>query len=143
MNIAIDIDDTITALPRLFAAITRSGEVHKVIIVSSRSNRPEARISTEQELADMGISYDELYLLDTYDQANVRCPHDDLDWHQKYLWQKVEICLREGIDIVFEDDVKYSGHPCLQMQIMVGVLNLLLAYSRGRCPGDIAVQSIP
>ena len=106
MNLAIDIDDTITALPELFSAITKSQAVKKVIIVSSRSNLPEVRKTTRRELADLGIEYDSLYLLDTYEKAPSRCPHDDLDWHQKYLWQKVEICLKENIDIVFEDDLK-------------------------------------
>lgn len=106
MNIAIDIDDTITALPALFAALTRAPEVNRVIIVSSRSNRAEVREHTERELAELYISYDRLYLLGSYEEAQANCPHDELDWHQKYLWQKVDICLKEGIDIVFEDDEK-------------------------------------
>ena len=28
------------------------------------------------------------------------------DRYQRYLWQVVEICLREKIDVVFEDDEK-------------------------------------
>ena len=106
MNIAIDIDDTITAVPSLFAAVTRAQEVNRVIIVSSRTNRPEVRKLTEQELAGLGVRYDTLFLLDSYETAQANCPHDDLDWHQKYLWQKVDICLKEHIDIVFEDDAK-------------------------------------
>jgi hypothetical protein len=52
------------------------------------------------------VRCDELHLLDDTPAARERCPHPDLDWYQKYLWQKVEICLREKIDAVFEDDPK-------------------------------------
>lgn len=106
MKIALDIDDTITALPELFAEITRSGSVRKVLVISSRTNLPEVRESTLRELAAYGIQLDELILIESYERAQAKCPHGELDWHQKYLWQKVDICIQQDIDIVFEDDPK-------------------------------------
>ncbi len=106
MNIAFDIDDTITAKPRLFAAISIATAANRVIIVSSRSNTEECRRETLDELGRYGVHHQGLYLLDDGPEIRERCPHSDLDWYQKYLWQKVEICVREEVDVVFEDDVK-------------------------------------
>ena len=106
MNIAIDIDDTITEVPQLFSLITEASLFKKVIIVSSRTNNEETRIITEKELSDTKIKYNKLFLLESFDVASNACPHDELDWYSKYLWQKVDICQKEQIDIVFEDDEK-------------------------------------
>lgn len=106
MNLALDIDDTITAAPELFAALAAAPGVKKVLIVSSRGNSEESRRLTLAELESYGIRHHGLYLLDDGPEARNRCPHLDLDWYQRYLWQKVEICLREKIDVVFEDDEK-------------------------------------
>ncbi len=108
MIIALDIDDTITAVPGFFSAITRSTEVSKVIIVSSRSNLPEVREATKQELEELGIAFDSLHLLESYEAASESCPYPELDWYEKYLWQKVDICIREGVDIMFDDDPKVA-----------------------------------
>ncbi|MCB1225917.1 MAG: HAD family hydrolase [Verrucomicrobiales bacterium] len=106
MNLAFDIDDTITAAPELFAALASAPGVKKVLIVSSRGNSAESRRLTLAELELYGIRHQGLHLLEDGPEARNRCPHGDLDWYQKYLWQKVEICLREKIDVVFEDDKK-------------------------------------
>lgn len=106
MNLAFDIDDTITAKPEIFAALSAASGAKKVLIVSSRGNSEESRRLTLAELETYGIRHHGLHLLDDGPEARNRCPHSDLDWYQKYLWQKVEICLREKIDVVFEDDVK-------------------------------------
>lgn len=53
-----------------------------------------------------GIRRHGLHLLHDGPEARNRCPHPNLDRYQRYLWQKVEICLREKIDVVFEDDEK-------------------------------------
>ena len=106
MNIALDIDDTITAVPELFSVITQSRLLKKVIIVSSRTNNEETRIATEKELSDFKIKYNKLFLLESFDVAAKACPHDELDWYNKYLWQKVDICQNEKINLVFEDDEK-------------------------------------
>ncbi len=47
-----------------------------------------------------------LFLLENIDVDARACPHDELDWYSKYLWQKVNICQNEKIDMVFEDDEK-------------------------------------
>ena len=106
MKIALDIDDTITAKPELFAALSLAPGVKKVIIVSSRANSDESYRLTIEELQRYGVRHNELYLLEDGVESRNRCPHGELDWYQKYLWQKVEICLREKVDIIFEDDVK-------------------------------------
>ena len=106
MNIAFDIDDTITAMPELFAALSTSHGAGKVIIVSSRTNNAEVLRATREELHGYGVRYDRLYLIDDAAVARERCHHAELDWYQKYLWQKVEVCLLEKIDVVFEDDLK-------------------------------------
>lgn len=109
MNLAFDIDDTITAAAEFFAALASAPGVRKVLIVSSRRNSPESRRLTLAELELHGIRHHGLHLLEDGPAARHRCPHGDLDWYQKYLWQKVEICLREKIDVIFEDDEKVIG----------------------------------
>lgn len=42
MNLAFDIDDTVTASPELFAALSGAAGVKKVIIVSSRGSSEES-----------------------------------------------------------------------------------------------------
>ena len=106
MNLAFDVDDTITAKPELFAALSAAPGVKRVLIVSSRGNSEESRRLTLAELETYGIRHHGLHLLEDGPEARNRCPHPDLDWHQRYLWQKIAICLREKIDVVFEDDEK-------------------------------------
>ncbi len=108
MNVAFDIDDTITAMPAFFALLSAciAKEVGRVIIVSSRSNTPSTVTATRRELDRYGIRYDHLYLLDGFERASTHCPHQDLDWHSRYLWQKIDICLCESIDLLFEDDAR-------------------------------------
>jgi hypothetical protein len=57
MNLAFDIDDTITAKPALFAALSIAAGVKKVIIVTSRGNSDESRRLTLEELANLGIRH--------------------------------------------------------------------------------------
>jgi hypothetical protein len=108
MNIALDIDGTITKLPEFFAilsrAIRQSGG--KVFIVTSRANSAGVRDATKEELASYGIAFDELFIIPDAGREQIPCPHGDLDWYQKYLWQKVAVCLERDVAIVFEDDDK-------------------------------------
>lgn len=104
--LALDIDDTITAEPGLFAALSHAEGVRKVVIISTRSDLLEARVDTEAELDALGIRHHVLHLLPGQEEAVAYCPHKDLTDYQKYLWQKVALCQREGVDVVFEDDVK-------------------------------------
>lgn len=108
MIIAIDIDDTITAMPKLFAILSKAvlRERGRVIIVSSRTNTPENVLSTNRELEEYGMVYDRPVLIDGTDIAAEKCPHEELDWWSKYLWQKVDTCLRESVEVVVEDDEK-------------------------------------
>lgn len=106
LNLAIDIDDTITAIPEFFRILTNNHGFKKVIIVSSRTNNDEARKATEEELSEYGVIYDKLILIDSMEKAAEICPHKELSWYDKYLWQKVNVCLQENVDVVFEDDPK-------------------------------------
>ena len=111
MNIGIDIDDTITAIPEFFKELTVCfvGKGHKVHIITSRTENDDARKVTENELKELGVNYDSLYFLPTYSVAKEQCPHKELDWYQKYLWQKADYCLKNDIMIYFEDDTKVIG----------------------------------
>ena len=108
MRIAIDIDDTITAMPGFFSILTRAvkEEGGSVVIMSSRTNQPEVVRTTAKELKEYGIQYDRLVLIEGIDTAAALCPHSELDWWNKYLWQKVHLCQQERIDLVIEDDEK-------------------------------------
>jgi len=108
MIIAIDIDDTITAMPKFFAILSKAvlRERGKVIIISSRMNTPEVVQETGRELKEYGLVYSRLVMIEGKDTAAVTCPHDELDWWNKYLWQKKDVCQREGVEVVIEDDEK-------------------------------------
>ena len=109
MNIALDIDGTITKNPEFFSVLSHSARQAggKVYIVTSRGNSADARVQTGKELASYGIEFDDLVIIaDSGGKEQITCPHENLDWYQKYLWQKVKVCLDYNIRIVFEDDPK-------------------------------------
>lgn len=89
MNVAIDIDGTITALPLVFSVLSKGLrlEGHKVIIVTFRLE--PFRKGTEEELASLGIEYDELFM------AQFDRPVDP-SW-------KVEIAIENNVGAFFED----------------------------------------
>ncbi|QNN24085.1 hypothetical protein HED60_18020 [Planctomycetales bacterium ZRK34] len=93
MNIAFDIDDTITRHPVFFAlvsqALVQAG--HRVLILTFRDEH--YRETTEADLHTWGITYDQLicWSMETCDLA-------DID-----TW-KAEECRRHGVDVFFEDD---------------------------------------
>ena len=66
MNVAIDIDGTISENPQFFALLSRVLKTagHKVHIISYRDPSPKSVAETKQELADWKIAYDELHLPD-------------------------------------------------------------------------------
>ena len=66
MIIAIDIDDTITAMPRFFAILSRAviRERGKVIIVSSRTNTAGVVWETEKELKAYSLVYSRLVMIE-------------------------------------------------------------------------------
>ena len=108
IGLGLDIDCTITACPRLFSLMTEAvkqngGQVH---IISGRTDDPEVMRITREELVSWKIRFDAVHLLPDNLQAERTCPHQELDWYQKYLWQKVDYCQRNGIAVVFDDDQK-------------------------------------
>lgn len=107
-TLGLDIDGVITTSPNFFAFLSSQwrnygGQVH---IVSSRSDRPEVVRATHEELSSFGIAYDYLYLLPSIEVAKVRCPENNLDWYQKYLWQKVDYSIENNIEYFYDNDVK-------------------------------------
>lgn len=106
--LGLDVDDTITAAPEFFALLTkavrRAGG--RVCIVTSRGNSPEVVEATRAELEGYGIEFDEIDIIPDKEEEFIDCPHDDLDWYQRYLWQKVAICEARNVDVLFEDDPK-------------------------------------
>ncbi len=109
MRVALDIDGTITEKPEFFSLLSRAvrREGGMVIVVTSRLGTPEAEKETRKELLAWKIEFDELiFLPPAGDPRRLTCPHEGLDWYEKYLWQKVKVCLDRGVDLVFEDDPK-------------------------------------
>ncbi len=109
MRVALDIDGTITEKPEFFSLLSRSvrREGGMVYVVTSRLGTPEAEKETRKELLAWKIEFDELiFLPPAGDPRRLTCPHEGLDWYEKYLWQKVKVCLDRGVDLVFEDDPK-------------------------------------
>jgi hypothetical protein len=108
MIVGIDIDDTITACVPLFRILTKSvkdagGEVH---IISSRSDTPEVLRATKDELDCLKISYDYIFLLPDRVVAEKVCLHRELDWYQKFIWQKVQYCKDKKVSLYFDDEGK-------------------------------------
>ena len=108
INLGLDVDGTITVAPVFFALLARAvrdagGQVH---VITSRSDSIESRVACKAELSCLGIEHDKLHMLPDAEQAGRRCPHQELDWYQKYLWQKVQYCLDNGIDVFFDDEQK-------------------------------------
>jgi hypothetical protein len=90
MNVAFDIDDTITRCPQFFALISQALKAagHGVYIISYRSGQG----AVEQEMDSYGIVFDRVVL-----------PSDeDFDRFGFYEW-KVHACRELKIDIFFED----------------------------------------
>jgi len=111
LDIALDIDDTITTRPDFFSLLTCAIKEKggRVLIVSTRHDVKEVRDETEALLASFGIEYDELYLIADMDRAQSICPHEDLDEYQRWVWQKVDYCLRKQVDVYFDDDEVVAG----------------------------------
>lgn len=105
-QIGLDIDDTITAAPRLFAEISAQCRKHggRVHIVTSRS--VVGRRETIEELRDYGIAFDAIHFIGDMSRANTDCPHMELDWFQRYLWQKVSYAMLNGLRHFVDDDPK-------------------------------------
>jgi len=107
-TLGLDMDGVITSSPDFFASLSSQWRNNggRVNIVSSRSDRPDVIQATREELSSFGISYDCLFLMPSIEAAQVRCPESNLDWYQKYLWQKVAYCLESNIEYFYDDDMK-------------------------------------
>jgi len=123
LRLGLDIDGTITADPKLFAEIStycrkHGGQVH---IVTSRSEA--GRRETVLELQGYGIQFDRMQFIDEMSRANDNCPHKELNWYQRYLWQKVAYAKQHGLMHFVDDDPK--------------VLSLFASYA----PGIVATSA--
>lgn len=108
MKIGFDIDGTISAKSSFYKKLSQDTYKNggSVIIISSRSENEEIRRLTIEQLSDWGIRYDNLYLFRPVDDIGHLCPHPELDWYQRYLWQKIYWCMNERIEKYYDDDEK-------------------------------------
>ncbi|NTU49797.1 MAG: hypothetical protein HGA87_02710 [Desulfobulbaceae bacterium] len=85
MRFAFDVDGVISEMPELFAALTSALKLagHEILIVTDFDET--FRRFREEELATLGIAYDELIIT----------PH------------KEKVFLERGLDFAFDDDVEY------------------------------------
>jgi cyclopropane fatty-acyl-phospholipid synthase-like methyltransferase len=108
MNVCFDLDETITAEPRFFSllshAVRKSGG--NVYVVTSRTRTIETLKATRQELKELGIVYTHLFILHDRSEAERICPFNNLDWYEKYIFQKTVYCKANHVDIYFDDEGK-------------------------------------
>jgi len=111
LKVGLDIDGTITEDPGFFAQFSRIVKANdgKVFIVSSRTDNEFVLKETKKELKQIGIHFDEIYLLPDFEYAKTNCMHLELDWYQKYIFQKINFCKEKNIQIFFEDEDKVIG----------------------------------
>jgi len=105
MVVGIDIDGTISTAPWFYAmlseAVIRSGG--RIIIVSARQNTPEIIEITERQLRTWGIVFTRLQLLPLLEEIQFPQTYPADDW-RRTLFQKVHVCLMEGVDLFIDDD---------------------------------------
>lgn len=106
MNIAIDVDGMIARDPEFFALV--SSAMHhahcKVWILTSRWSTAAEQARLRSDLQSHGIVYDDIIHVPEAEEERIHCPHREMDDYQKYLWQKVMICLEHDVSIAFVDD---------------------------------------
>lgn len=108
LKVGFDIDGTITEEQDFFAKFSKIVKANggKVFIVSSRTDNAFVLKETKQELKQLGIHFDEIYLLPDFESAKANCARLELDWYQKYIFQKINFCKEKNIQIFFEDEDK-------------------------------------
>ena len=106
MKIGLDIDGTISAQPDYYADLSKrvSDAGGVVVIISSRIDTAETRQFTNSQLKDWSIRYKKLFLFKPFEEVEQLCPYPDLDWYQRYLWQKVHHAKNETLDAFYDDD---------------------------------------
>ncbi|MBK6569034.1 DNA translocase FtsK [Candidatus Aalborgicola defluviihabitans] len=58
------------------------------------------------ELTSYGVQFDSLFFLPEMSRANSDFPHKELDWFQRYLWQKVAYAKQNALMHFVDDDPK-------------------------------------
>ena len=108
MNICFDVDGTITEYPEFFSLLSRAvkGSGGKVYVVTSRTRTPETMEATRKELNELGIMYDHLFMLPDQAEADRICPFNNLDWYQRFIFQKTIYCKANHVDVFFDDENK-------------------------------------
>lgn len=106
MRLGLDIDNTISAYPKYYADLSRKVKERggRVIIISSRSETPDVREITSNELNDWNIKFDKLYLFKSLDDVKHLCPYKNLGDYNTLLWQKLHHCIAESIEQYHDDD---------------------------------------
>ena len=98
--IALDVDGTITDYPDFFRSLSHSwlGQVH---VITARGLSPEARKNTIEELAKLGVYYDELHLV-------------------RKVEDKPPLMLELGISVIFDDyDEAFQDLPIEYLALKV------------------------
>ena len=108
LRYGFDIDGTISTNPEFYSSLSKDTYIDggSIVIISSRTENQDVRDTTIEQLNNWSISYDKLFLFKPFDDVKHLCPHDDLNWYQKYLWQKLYYCIREKVDCYHDDDIK-------------------------------------
>jgi len=105
-RVAFDMDDTVTANPEFFSflshTIKKAGG--SVFIISSRTDIPEARKVTYEELKEFNIAFDDMILIPDMQIAAEMCPVKELNGYQKYIWQKIRYCEQWDVGLYFDDE---------------------------------------
>ena len=111
INLGLDFDDTITRIPDFFRLLTNAvkqegGTVH---LVTSRPDTEMVRDLTRRELELHHIHVDKFYFFaHTLEEMADLCPYQELDPDKKWLWQKIEYCMKYDIDVFFDDNDKVT-----------------------------------
>lgn len=121
MIVAIDVDDTITYAPDLFAPLSKMhrDQGHRVIIVTIR----EASDGTVEELAEIGVVYDEIV---TSDHPTLGCREDE----NLYAW-KARILEHElRVNLVYEDSPEIISRLGSHILALMPVDEVIRAWMR-------------
>lgn len=102
--IGIDIDGTITEDPEFFSALTRKFRLGGTVVHVVTARGAECRQDTEEELFELDIEYDYLYLLPPMEVAVARCPHEDIEWFLRHFWLKVEYAQQHQLTHFVDDN---------------------------------------
>lgn len=102
--IGIDIDGTITEDPVFFSELARKLRLNGTAVHVVTARDPDSRKETENELFELDIEYDQLYLLPPMEVALSVCPHEELEWFLRHFWLKVDYALRNHLSHFIDDN---------------------------------------